>query len=334
MRSLSNLFRRDDGSEPAESPIVCRPPQQDEINIALRMILSADGHRPTDEQVVDFLRYIVARGVDLSDLKLAEQNGRVQWAVLPVVSPGKTMLLFGSTDRTREHEARCAGRAINETCAAFARRDVHLAQVLIEPGNQPARHLYHQAGFTDLAELQYLQCDVRSNLPPLQMPLGFSWETYSPVTHGVFSRTILQTYESSLDCPVLSGMRNIEDVIASHKASGEFDPSQWFLLYEKTTPMAVLLLASVPRTDAMELVYLGLTPAARGRGLGALVLRKALRTTLDAKIPRLTLAVDAANTPALKLYYRHGMEKLGSKLAMIRDLRPLVPRTPKASITA
>ncbi len=326
------MFRRDDGTVPEESPILCRAPLPDEVNVALRMILSSDGHRPTDEQVVDFLRYIVARGVDLSDLKLAEQNGRVQWAVLPVVSPGKTMLLFGSTDRTREHEQRCAGRVINETCASFARRDVHLAQVLVDPGNHPARHLFHQCGFSDLAELQYLNTHVRSSVPPVQMPLGFSWETYSPVTHGVFSKTILASYEASLDCPALSGMRHIDDVIASHKASGEFNPEHWFLLYEKSTPLAVLLLAHVPRSDSMDLVYLGLVPQARGRGLGALVLRKALRSALESNVAKLTLAVDAANTPAIKLYYRHGMEKLGSKLAMIRDLRPLVARHGKPQV--
>ena len=239
------------------------------------------------------------------------------------------MLLFGSTDRTRDHEQRCAGRAINEVCAAFARRDIHLAQVLIDPNNGSARHLYAQCGFADLAVLDYLQTEVRSSLTPAKLPFGFSWESYSTVTHAKFARTILSSYESSLDCPALSGMRNIEDVIASHKASGEFDPNHWFLLYERENPLAVLLLAASPRTDAMELVYLGLVPSARGRGLGALVLRKALRTTLEADIGRLTLAVDANNTPALKLYYRHGLEKIGSKFAMIRDLRTMLPRHAK-----
>ena len=33
------------------------------------------------------------------------------------------------------------------------------------------------------------------------------------------------------------------------------------------------------------------------------------------------LAVDARNTPALKLYYRHGMSRIGVKLALLKDLR-------------
>jgi ribosomal protein S18 acetylase RimI-like enzyme len=326
------LFRRDDVPPTEDGPITVRAPQQDEINSAVRMILSSDGHRPSDEHVVDFLRFVIARGVDINDLKLAEQNGRVQWAILPVVSPGRTMLLFGSTDRVREHEQRCAGRVINEVCAAFARRDIHLAQALVEPGNYPARRLFNQCGFSDLAELLYLQTTVR-HVPPPSMPMGFSWETYSPATHGKFIQAIQQTYEESLDCPALTGLRSMEDVIASHKASGEFDPNHWFLLYEKQTPVAVLLLSEAPRSDAMELVYLGLTPAARGRGLGALALRKALWVTQEQEVSRLSCAVDAANVPALKLYYRHGMERVGSKQALIRDLRPLVRgKAPVASL--
>ena len=39
------------------------------------------------------------------------------------------------------------------------------------------------------------------------------------------------------------------------------------------------------------------------------------------KLKRLTLAVDSRNAPALKLYYRHGMQQIGAKTAMLRDLR-------------
>src|SRR5690606_20330057 len=99
-----------------------------------------------------------------------------------------------------------------------------------------------------LAELLYLQTVVRNVRPPA-LPAGCSWETYSPATHQTFIQTIQQTYVDSLDCPALTGLRHMEDVIASHKASGDFDPNQWFLLYHQQTPVAVLLLAEAPRTD-------------------------------------------------------------------------------------
>jgi ribosomal protein S18 acetylase RimI-like enzyme len=72
--------------------------------------------------------------------------------------------------------------------------------------------------------------------------------------------------------------------------------------------------------DTLELVYLGLTPAARGRGLGDLMMRRALALAAADGAGRLSLAVDSDNVPALKLYYRHGMQRVGAKLALMRRL--------------
>ncbi len=331
MRSLSTFFRHDDGGDSADSPIVTRSTLPGELPHALRMILSSDGHRPGEPDIEAFKQYMIDRGVDLADVKLAEQDGRVRWALLPILLPGRTMLIFGSTDRNREPEHRCAARLINEVCAAFARLDVHLAQMLLEPANQSARRLFNQCGFIDLAELLYLQADVpaASAAPPI--PSGYSWETYSLLTHPKFAATILQSYERSLDCPALAGLRQIEDVIASHKASGVFDPANWFLLYERQSPVAVLLLGHNPPTESMELVYAGLIPQARGQRLGTTLLRQAMYNARRAGATRITLAVDAHNEPAKRLYFRHGFERFGTKQALVRDLRPLLPKNLRPS---
>jgi len=39
----------------------------------------------------------------------------------------------------------------------------------------------------------------------------------------------------------------------------------------------------------------------------------------------LSLAVDSRNGPALKLYFRHGLKRVGSRLALLRDLHPAAP---------
>ena len=90
------------------------------------------------------------------------------------------------------------------------------------------------------------------------MPPGFTWDLYSPAAHDEFARTISLSYEASLDCPSLNGRRSVEDIIAGHKSAGEFDPKLWFLLRENGHAVGVLLLNRAPRTDALELVYLGL----------------------------------------------------------------------------
>ena len=155
------------------------------------------------------------------------------------------------------------------------------------------------------------------------------WLTYASANHALFRGTIARSYVQSLDCPALNGRRNMDDVIAGHQASGEFDARLWRLLCvppliagDDPEPLGVLLLARVPQAQVLELVYLGLTPEARGRRLGDLLVRQAIASVNDSGMARLSLAVDAKNAPALRLYYRHGLIRSGSRLAMMRDLRP------------
>src|SRR5206468_2654294 len=149
-------------------------------------------------------------------------------------------------------------------------------------------------------------------------PEGMERVNYSASTHADFARAILDSYQQSLDCPKLSGLRHIEDIIAGHKATGEFDPTKWFLARDRSSGqgLGVLLLARAPRTDTVELVYLGLAPAARGRGLAKVMMRHALATAAHMGASRFCLAVDAENVPALKLYYAAGMARAGSRVAM------------------
>ena len=328
MEPLSNLHaQRDFGRGGRDANVVIRPVRRPEIHRSLQLILG-QGKRPAaEEQVVDFLRFAIYRGIDLNDIWVADDGGPIVWAILPVVSPGRTMLLFSPShvpsamldtvicplvERVLEHFGGGGARAAAET--------IELAQVLIDPAEVRAVRLYEKCGFERLAELIYLERDVRK-AHDANLVNGFEWETYSSATHEQFARTIAASYAGSLDCPSLNGRRNVEDVIAGHKSSGEFDPKLWFLLREKDEPCGVLLLNRSPRTDALELVYLGLTPQARGRGLGDLMMKHALATASAVGERRLTLAVDSRNAPALKLYHRHGLSRVCSRLALLRDLR-------------
>ena len=66
-----------------------------------------------------------------------------------------------------------------------------------------------------------------------------------------------------------------------------------------------------------------MTAAARGRGLGDAMMRLAIARVAADNRGILSLAVDAANTPALRLYYRHGLSRVGHRVALVRDLRTL-----------
>ncbi len=325
---MSNFGRNDSAQRAGPPPegIRYRPAQPEERTTALRLVLGAAGRMGDEAQVVEFLRFAVQRGIQLSDLWLAEEGGNIITAILPIVSPGRTMLLLVPGGNPDSKRSLAATQLLHSVCDVFRTKDVRLAQVLLDPRDATVHTFYAARSFRRVAELIYLQAFVARKMIEPALPPRCRWLTYSPEAHELFAATISESYRQSLDCPALNGLRDMEDILAGHKASGEFDPSSWFLLVEDDAsrpdpvPLGVLLLSRTFVGDAMELVYLGLTPAARGRGFGDAMMRQALATVSAKGVSRLTLAVDSANAPALRLYYRHGMQRIGSKLAMMRVL--------------
>jgi len=324
VRVLSNFLGRGDGAH-SPVPIEYRKARPDEVPSALAIILGSGGVPAGDPQVTDFLQLAAQRDIDVREVWVATAHGRPLWAILPILSPGHTAMLFTPGPRP---EVLDLGPLVEAVCQSVTGHGAVLAQILADPTDHAARARFAELGFREMAELLYLHCGPGRDMAPIALPENFRWQTYSPQTHELFERAILESYQQSLDCPALNGVREIGDVIAAHKASGEFDPRFWFVLIERDEPRGVLLLSRVPRTDTAELVYLGLVPQVRGRGIGDLLMRQALLTVLEMSLARLTLAVDSKNSPALQLYFRHGMQRIGSKVAMMRDLRVLSTPAP------
>ena len=304
----------------AAGQVQIRPAHDSELQSAVRLILATSGGHPDEMQVKEFLRLAGAHRDDAGGIWVAEQGERLQSAVMPVVSPGKTMLLFVPTHLHDQQQTILTRRLIDAVCARAAQQGVHLAQVLLEVHDQALHGILLACGFGKLAELLYLQAVVTKVAEP-PLPPGCRWMTYSSSQHQLFASTILATYQSSLDCPGLNGLRTIDDILAGHRATGDFDPQHWFVLCENQQPVGAVLLSKVLRSDVTELVYLGLIPQRRGKGLADILMRRAAEVAMASKHGRLSLAVDAGNLPALKLYWRHGLQVIGRKQAMLRDLR-------------
>lgn len=312
------MFRGTDAAGVVASLAEYRPARAEELADGLSLVLGGPDGPAAPEQVAEFTKFAGARGIDVRELWVLGEGGRMTWAVLPIPSPGRTMLLLAPTHLPRGVDV---GPLLEALCSTFAGRGVHLAQVLADPAEATARRAYTACAFAEIAELLYLQMPVARVASPPALPAGWSWHTYGADSHAWFARAIGESYRDSLDCPALNGLRDIEDVIAGHRASGQFDPQYWFVLVERDAPAGALLLTRVPNGDMAELVYLGLAPWARRRGIGDVMMRKAAEAVRRMRLPRVTLAVDARNAPALKLYYRHGMQHIGTKVAMLRDLR-------------
>ncbi len=284
-------------------------------------MLESAGGRVEERQITEFREFAACRGIDIGDIQIAKANDSIAWTLLPVISAGRTALLLGAGDPPAAMSLDQVGALIESACAHCSAHGVDLVQVLLDPPDRRAIGLFAAHGFGWIAELLYLQSTVRPRTPRVVLPNSWTWQTYSDQTYEAFASAITASYQQSLDCPGLNGLRSIEDVIAGHKAGGEFDPRFWYLLRIEDVSAGVLLVNRVPRSDVAELVYLGVPPVARRKGVGALLLRQAFAAAAEMGTHRLTLAVDSENEPAVRLYYRHGMQRVGSKAAMMRDLR-------------
>ena len=157
-----------------------------------------------------------------------------------------------------------------------------------------------RGGLPRVTALTYLHRDTARPIGrPAPEPPAFDWRPFGPETEAEFRAVLQATYAGSLDMPELEGIRSLDDVMASHRAAGRFDPTGGGSGASRASPRpaAVLLLSEVPDRPAWEVAYLGLTPRRPGPGLG----RSALAYALDLArphVPRLELAVDDRNHPA------------------------------------
>ena len=121
----------------------------------LALILGS-GHLPAaHEQVLDFLQFASARGINVNDLwVIAPRKDKPIWGVLPIVNPGHTALLFAPPRRPTDCDV---APLIDVVCEHLSGRSVYLAQSLVDPSDDAGRAMLGALGFREMAELLYLQ---------------------------------------------------------------------------------------------------------------------------------------------------------------------------------
>ncbi|MEM6560874.1 MAG: GNAT family N-acetyltransferase [Planctomycetota bacterium] len=303
---------------------VVRRVHRSEIHAAVRLVLGRMGDPADDTAVLDFLRFAVMRRIDLGEMQVAAgaekgPSEKLVFVAAPIRSPGGSAIVSCTADPDAE-VLPAARLALERACTGLAGARYSLAQVLVEAGDATLGRLVRDAGFGPVATLSYMLRSVPANPSAPQLPDGYRLLPFTEAVYPRFRDTVAATYEGSLDCPALNGLRSIDDVMAGHRAAGEFHADLWQLLLEGETAVGAVLLAGVPNRALGEVVYLGLTPGARGRGLSDVLMRVGLASARAHRFDGLTLAVDAENTPAIRLYQRHGMRQVYTREAWMKQL--------------
>lgn len=320
---------------PAGSPdyrVIPVSPEQRE-QAALRLVQAGSGGTGrTDKDAKALLRSAKQQGFNFDFLFAALRNpdgpapsiASVAWAVQ---GAGNTWMFF-TTAPASASTADELGAVLTAACTAI--RDAGhagLAQALVAPAETLPARAFIAGGFTQLATLRYLRrrC-ARPKLPPKPTDwatLGVELVPFPKATDARLAHALKATYIDTLDCPGLSEMRPIEDVIASHRATGEHDPTWWWLLRDQQSGQdaGALLLSPCPDQSNVELVYVGLAPTLRRRGIARALLRFAIHTVAERAETALACAVDERNEPALKMYEALDFAPFARRIALVRNLR-------------
>ena len=272
-------------------------------------------------------------GIDLSliwgtvEPKQGRKAAKVRQACLAVLGAGRTAMLFVSEpapggdfgDPVRALGERIG--AIEAACTHLGRERgdrVAIAQALPDPAEAWSVEAFQGARFIKVGDLSYLRREgapvargvgAAKRLSVAQVESGVTLEPGltvhrlcdldEPDSNNVLLEALERSYIDTLDCPELCGLR------ARRRTCWRPTATRASLIRARggccfwRAARTGALFSNCPELHSAELVYLGLSPQLRGRGLGRLMLSKGI-DEVHRQHPTwaMTLAVDHRNGPA------------------------------------
>lgn len=303
-------------------------------DIVLRLLFA---RFPVEEQATRVREALSAAELgrlDLSGLLLAESDGLPVGATLVMRQADGVTLVWppviscGAEDATAVEDA-----LLYEGCRRMDATESKFGQALLTPDDVVDAQVLERHGFVHATDIFFLARTITPDdaslvadaalAEPLLASRTVSITTYQENQAARFAAVIEQSYQHSLDCLHLKDFRSGADAIQSHKLSGVFEPSNWLLFSIDERDAGVLLLNEHPDQDAIELVYIGVTPELRGFGLGRRMLREGVRLAAQRARAAMFLAVDCENRYANALYSQFSFAELARRRVMLRQPRGL-----------
>lgn len=320
----------------------------DATRLTVRPIAEADGYEPlvailSDESPdtrLDLARSIRERLLDTGfvdpGIFIAERDGRLVGSASFSHSPGRLGsvrppvwlesagegvrdALFRHLDQ-RAREAGVTTQFVSRPSDVSGEEEASLRFLFDgRPWRRTSNVELGVAGFHERVDLDVYLRDLREDAPaPAVGDERWNWTDESSLPTDALENLVAATYEGSLDCPMLNGKRTVSDVLEGYRAEGQGDDSLWQVLREGERPVGCLFMADHPETDSIELLYLGVRPEERGRGLGAQVVQQAIALGRDRGRTVLALSADANNRPAGEIYRSLGFRRLDRREVFLK----------------
>jgi ribosomal protein S18 acetylase RimI-like enzyme len=273
------------------------------FRLAFRHLDKAD----QEHRVNVALDLIQKKELDPAGLWVAREDDVIMGSLLCQPMPGAAGLVWPPQIVDAERRI-IEDLLIQHACAWLRRQGARLAQALMPVEEAHLALALERHGFEHITALSYLRGWLER--APADEPKGLTFIPYDADPRR-FEATQQLTYEGTQDCPELTGVRTIEEIMEGHRAQGL--SNRWWLAEEAGQAVGVLFLVDAAELKSVDVSYVGVTPRARSRGLGRQLLLKAIAEARQAGAKQITVSVDARNQPAIKLYQSMGFEPYDSR---------------------
>ncbi len=298
-----------------QAELLIGPPTRGQEEVALRLAFSDLSVEEQDQRLAILREESLDRGPQ-SHLLTACLGSKLVGAIFWQILPGRAGALYPPR-AVDDKPPTIATALLMAACDQLLHSGVGMVQCLLRHDGKADKQLLMQSGFEHFGDLFYLVCET-ADFPSLAPPTDLTFETYTPALHAEFAAVVEATYEGTLDCPRMNGLRTIDETLDGYRGEGQFDPSRWLLVRQGGMAIGCLLLADYPDQQNCELVYMGLIPSARGHGWGKTIARYAQWRAREAGHQRLVVAADAANVPALRMYTEVGFRVWDRRSVLVR----------------
>ena len=287
---------------------------------ACRVLVSVRPALDRDRATQHYLDLFDSRELDPSGLFVARgDGGAIRGAMVVQEMPGALGLVWAPTASRSPDRTAIEDALVATSCGWLRSRGVKVCQAFAGESDRDAFAPLVRYGFERIAKL----ADLRWELGPIPAPdRRLIFEPLDRENRAAFTRTLLETFEGSLDCPEVTGSRTDGEVLEGYLQEPAI-PEQWFDVRLDCEPLGVVLLDRSHDLAVWELTYLGIAPRFRGRRLGAELVKFALQQAANRGARAVHLSVDSRNAPALRLYQTLGFQASGEREVFLAHWPPI-----------
>src|SRR5262245_15334310 len=243
-----------DGSGGTDDRIVmaARP---EEREATLRLLLRFCSPETLPRRLTGALAMLQKGELEPDGLFVLRRGDELHGAMVATVVPGGSGIIWPPQIIDEPNRTQAEDQLIRHVLAWLRRRGALLGQALLPPDELFLAKPLLRHGFRHVTDLLYLRHN--RELPPdvFSRVERLTYQSYPQLPARLFNETLERTFVDSLDCPEVTGVRPVEEVIAGFRAQRSHHPEAWWLALENDRPVGVLLTAALPEEDSWEVSY-------------------------------------------------------------------------------